>query len=266
MMNVYLCGLVFIFGLIIGSFLNVCIFRIPREESIVFPPSHCTSCGKGLGFFDLIPVLSYFFIKGKCRNCGEKISLRYPVIELVTGVVFASLFLKYQLSVEFIAAAYLMAVLIIVFFIDLDHRIIPHGLTISGLVGGLVLLIYSFIHQGGLFQNSRWLDHLLGLLPGSGILFLVAILGLVIYKSDEAMGMGDVYIFAPIGLFLGWRLCVLNLLLSVFLAGFISTILIVLKIKKRKDTIPFGPFIVIGTYIALMWGNGLLEWYFKSFI
>jgi leader peptidase (prepilin peptidase) / N-methyltransferase len=262
-LNLYYGTLVFLFGLLMGSFFNVCIYRIPKEESVVSPPSHCPKCGNQLKYYDLIPVLSFLMLKGKCRYCGEKVSIRYALVELLTGLTFLALFLKYSFTVEFLAAIFLMSVLIIVFFIDLDNKIIPHGLTLIGVAGGLILTVFNFFNPVILFGNTNWWSHLLGVLPGSGILFLVALLGLIIYKSDEGMGMGDVYIFAPIGLFLGFKLCILNLMLSIFIAGFISVILLIIRKKNRKDTIPFGPFIVTGTFIVLIWGNSFLNWYFN---
>lgn len=260
-LNLYLGILIFIFGLIMGSFFNVCIYRIPREESVIKPRPQCISCGKHLRVIDLLLVLSFIFLKGRCRYCREKISLRNIVVELLTGLVYVSLFLRFSLSVDFISAIFLMSVLIVVFFIDLYNKIIPHGLTLIGMAGGLILTLFNFFNPSEVFENTKWWYHLVGILPGSGILFLVALIGIVIYKSDEGMGMGDVYIFAPIGLFLGWKLCMLNLVLSIFIAGFISVILLIFRRKNRKDTIPFGPFIVIGTFIVLMWGNAFLEWY-----
>ncbi|MCX8131650.1 MAG: prepilin peptidase [Clostridia bacterium] len=255
---------VFLMGTIFGSFLNVCIYRMPREESIIMPPSHCTGCGSRLKAPDLVPVFSFVFLKGKCRHCGVRISPRYPLIELLTATVFMILFYKYFISVEFIAAAYLMAILIAVFFIDLDHKIIPDQLVVAGLAGALPLTVYNFFKPVQIFGETYWLNRLLGLLPGTGTLFLIAVIGLIIYKTDDAMGMGDVKLFAPIGIFLGWKLCLLTLMLSVVLAGVTSIILILTKIKSRKDTIPFGPFIVIGTFIAIVWGTDIINWYMNS--
>ncbi len=256
--------LVFLVGMITGSFLNVCIYRIPREESIVFPPSHCTSCGKVLKPIELVPILSFIFLRGKCRYCGAKISIRYPLIEILTAVIFALLFNTFGFSPDLFASAFLMSILIAVFFIDIDHRIIPNGLVLTGLIGGIIIMFYNAFTNQAIFNESSWLAHLLGILPGSGILFFVALIGLIIYKSDEAMGMGDVKIFAPIGIFLGWKLCFLALLISIVFAGVFSLLLILTGVKKRKDTIPFGPFIVAGTFVTMMWGTEILNWYIHS--
>jgi leader peptidase (prepilin peptidase) / N-methyltransferase len=265
-LDLYYGILVFIFGLVMGSFFNVCICRIPKEESVISPPSHCTACGNQLKFYDMLPVLSFLILKGRCRYCSIKVSTRYALVELLTAAVYTALFQRYSLSIEFLAAAFLMSILIIVFFIDLDYKIIPHGLTLIGLGGGVILVVFKFFNPMPIFGNENWWSHLLGILPGSGILLLVAVLALIIYKSDEGMGMGDVYIFAPIGLFLGWKLCLLNLLISILIAGFCSIVLLIIRKKNRKDAIAFGPFIVTGTFIVLMWGNSFLNWYFNLYL
>lgn len=254
---------IFFLGLIIGSFVNVLIYRIPEGKSIVSPPSSCTTCGNRLTTIDLVPVFSYVFLKGKCRHCGDKISPRYPLIELLTAVVFTILFIKYGFTVPFFAFAYLMMILIAVFFIDIDHRIIPNGLVLAGLAGGLVFFIYNCISpMPEIFGDSKWWTPLVGLFPGSGFLLLVAILGALIYRTEDAMGMGDVKLMAPIGLFLGWKLCITALAASILLGGVLSMVLILLRIKKRKDTVAFGPFIVIGAFATIMWGWELVHWFY----
>lgn len=257
---------VFLLGLLFGSFLNVCIYRIPRGESVVHPPSHCTGCGNRLKLRDLVPILSYIFLKGKCRYCGSGISPRYPVIELATGLMYLLLFDRFGFTVDFIAYTYLMSILVAVFMIDFDHKIIPNGLVIAGLVGTIPIMAYHAIYPMEIYRDETWWSPLLGVLPGTGFLLLIALVGLLIYKTDDAMGMGDVKLFAPIGIFLGWRLCFLALLLSVLLAGLTSLLLIITGKKKRKDTIPFGPFIVSATFIVIMWGWRILDWYFGGMV
>jgi len=252
---------VILLGLIIGSFVNVLIYRIPRKKSIVIQPSSCTSCGHRLTAVDLVPVFSYIFLRGRCRHCGERISPRYPLIELLTAAVFIMLFVKYGFTVPFFAFAYLMMILIAVFFIDIEYKIIPNGLVLAAMAGGLLLFIYNMIHPvPEVFGDDKWWTPVAGMLPGSGFLLLVAVLGSLIYGT-EAMGMGDVKLMAPIGLFLGWKLCITALVSSVMLGGIISLVLMLLGIKKRKDTVAFGPFIVIGTFAAIMWGWELVEWF-----
>jgi len=250
-----------VYGLAVGSFLNVCICRIPKGKSVVSPPSQCMECGTRLKTADLIPVFSYIFRKGRCKYCGSRISPRYPLVELITAAVFILLFARFDLSLELLAAVYLMSILIAVFFIDIDHREIPNELVLTGLAGGVLLLVYNLFQPVSLYGGRDWWIPLVGMFTGSGILFAVFLLGVVIYKSDDAMGMGDVKIFAPIGLFLGWKLTLVALFVAVFTAGFASLLLIIFRIKDRKGTIPFGPFIVAGVFIALMWGWELIGWY-----
>ncbi|SDH92061.1 leader peptidase (prepilin peptidase) / N-methyltransferase [Desulfosporosinus hippei DSM 8344] len=259
-------GIIFIFGFIMGSFLNVCIYRIPRGESIVSPAAHCPNCGTRLKPFDLLPLLSYLIHHGKCRYCDRKISPRYHFVELLTGIVCVTLFIKYGLTVDFLAFLFLTFILIAVFFIDLDHQIIPNQLVITGLIGGAVLFVYNLFLPFQIYSDDRWWNPLLGLVSGSGFLFGVSLIGLVIYKGDEVMGMGDVKLFAPIGLFLGWRMTLLALFLSVVLGGMLSLLLILFGKATRRSRIPFGPFIVIGTFTTIMWGWQLLHWYVNNYL
>lgn len=254
--------IIFVFGLFIGSFINVLIYRIPQGKSIVSPPSACRSCGSRLSLQDLIPVLSYLILRGKCRHCTERISMRYPLVELITAAVFITLYYKFGLSAPFFAFAYLLTILIAIFFIDIDHRIIPNGLVLAGLAGGLAVFVYNCIRpMPEVFADKKWWTPLAGLLPGTVFLLVVAIAGSLLYKTDDAMGMGDVKLMAPVGLFLGWKLCLIALFISVILGGVLSLLLMVTGIKKRKDTVAFGPFIVAGTFITIMWGWDLLYWY-----
>jgi leader peptidase (prepilin peptidase)/N-methyltransferase len=255
---------VFILGLIVGSFVNVLIYRIPARKSIVAPRSACVSCGKRLTVPDLVPVFSYIFLRGRCRHCGARISPRYPLVELLTAAVFAVLAIRFGFSVPFFAYAYLMTILIAVFFIDIDHRIIPNGLVLVALAGGLVYFAWNCISPAPqVFGDDKWWTPLAGLLPGSGFLLFVAIVGSIIYRTEDAMGMGDVKLMAPIGLFLGWKLCITALAVSVLLGGLISMVLMLLGIKKRKDTVAFGPFIVAGAFVTMIWGWELMQWFFN---
>lgn len=253
--------IVAVLGLIIGSFLNVCIYRIPEEKSIIKPPSHCTGCGTRLGFMDLIPVLSYLLIKGRCRYCRIKIPARYPAVELLTAAAFVMLFARYGFSADFAAFVYLVSILIIVFFIDLKHRIIPDELVIAGTAGALIATVYNIFHPLHIYGDTNWWNPIVGMLTGSGFLFLVAVIGLLIYKTDDAMGMGDVKIFIPIGIFLGWRMTALTLVISLLLGGLAGVVFIITGLKKRRDTIPFGPFIVAGAFITMLWGWDILNIY-----
>lgn len=254
-----------ILGLLIGSFLNVCIYRIPKKESVVVTPSHCMSCGNRLTPLDLVPVFSYLFLRGKCRKCKVKISPRYAIVEFITGCVFLALFHKFKLSVDFFAAALLMSVLIAIFFIDIDHRIIPDGLVIFALISGVPLVIYNLFKEVWIYGDRNWWTPLVGIISASGVFLLIALIGIAIYKSDDAMGMGDVKLFAPIGMFLGFKMALLALLISVVIGGLFSLLFMMLKVKGRKSTLPYGPFIVIGTFITYLYGwdifNNIMSYY-----
>jgi len=258
------CVLVFILGLAAGSFLNVCIRCIPEGKPIAVLPFRCIYCGAGLKPTELIPVLSYVLLRGRRKCCGAKISPRYPLVEALTAVIFVMLFSRYALSMDFIASAYLMSVLIAVFFIDLERRIIPDGLVIAGMAGGLALVAYNFVRPVGIYGDRSWWNPLAGAAVGSGFLFLIALAGIIIYKTDEAMGMGDVKIFVPIGIFLGWRMCIMALLLSMLAGGLAGLFLIATGLRDRKSTIPFGPFIALGTFATFMWGWDILNWYLPT--
>ncbi len=254
-----------VFGLVIGSFLNVVIYRLEKGESIVTPSSHCTACGTGLKPLDLIPVFSYTFLKGKCRYCSEKVSIRYPLVEFLTSVVFLILFLRYGLTMDFLFSIYIMSILIAVFFIDLDIKIIPDQLVLAGLMGGVVPFVYNLFSPVVIYGDGRWFNPIIGMFSSSGILFLVALISFAIYKSDEAMGMGDVKIFAPIGLFLGWRMASVALVVAIILGGIAGLILLITGKKKRKEGIPFGPFIVTAVFITLLYGWHILNWYISLY-
>lgn len=251
-----------LFGLAVGSFLNVCIYRMPLDESVVSPPSHCTRCGTRLRAADLIPVFSYVFLGGRCRYCKEKISPRYSLTEIATAIIFVVLYLRFGLTAELGISVFLFSILIPVFFIDLEHGIIPDRLVLTGLGGGALLIVYNVFQPVSIYAGDRsWWNPIAGMFAGSGFLIGVALLGMLVYRTTEAMGMGDVKILAPIGIFLGWKLTLVALLLSILFCGVVGMGLVAAKRKKRMDTIPFGPFIVIGTFLSIMWGWDMINWY-----
>ncbi|EEG78348.1 prepilin peptidase [Dethiobacter alkaliphilus] len=239
---------VFVFGLFIGSFLNVCIWRIPREESVVFPPSHCTGCGRRLGALELIPVLSFLWQRGRCAGCGAEVSWRYPAVELASAVMFVLLFLRFGWP-EFVIHAVFFAILLVIFFIDIDHQIIPNRLV-------LLLLGYSLLIQV-VWPQVAWSDALLGGLLGGGLFLFLAVV------SGGGMGGGDIKLVAVLGLWYGWAQLLLLMFLAFLGGGLIGGILLILGIKKRKDGIPFGPFLVLAAFVVTMWGRQLLEWYLR---
>jgi leader peptidase (prepilin peptidase)/N-methyltransferase len=244
--------LIFVLGLIVGSFSNVCIYRIPRNESVIYPASHCPKCRTKIKPVDNIPLLSYILLKGRCRNCGSKISIQYPVVEFLTGLIYLIIYLSYGLSIQSLVYLILASALIIIAFIDLKEQIVPDVISLPGIVVGLIL---SFIVPYISFINS-----VLGALVGGGIILIIAWIGSIIFKK-EAMGGGDVKLAAMIGAFLGWRYTIISLFWGFFLGALIGIILIMTKIKKREDTIPFGPFIALGSIITLLWGEKIIAWY-----
>lgn len=242
-----------ILGLVIGSFLNVCIYRIPREESIAYPPSHCTNCGYRLKWYDLIPLFSYLFLGGKCRKCGDKISFIYPFIELATGLLFGILYLKFGLTFEFFKYATLFAVMIVIGMIDYFTTDVYFKTIVFGTIMGVIFVLIE-----KLYNNNPILTYIFGALLGAGIIW-------VIFIITKAMGEGDIEICFVAGLFLGFKLTSIMILLSFIIGGFIGVILIALKIKDRKDYIPFGPFIGLATIITVLYGDIILKWYSSLF-
>jgi len=244
--------LIFILGLIVGSFCNVCIYRIPKNESIIYPASHCPKCRTTIKPVDNIPLLSYILLKGRCRNCGSKISIQYPVVELLTGMIYLIIYLIYGLSIQSLVYIILSSALIIIAFIDLNEQIVPDVISLPGIGVGLIL---SFFVPYLSFINSA-----LGVVVGGGIILIIALVGSMIFKK-EAMGGGDVKLAAMIGAFLGWRYTIISLFLGFFLGALAGIFLILSKIKSKEDMVPFGPFIALGSLITLLWGEKIIAWY-----
>lgn len=243
---------IFLTGLLIGSFINVVIYRLPRGESVIHPPSHCPCCGKRLTWWQLAPVISYIFLVGRCFNCGKAISLRYPLIELIFGSVYLYLFQIFGLREELIASAFFFSFLFAGSIIDLEHRIIPDKLNLVGAIGGLFFILLS---EPGIFTG------LLGLMIGGGLMLALAFL------SRGGMGGGDIKLTAVMGLFLGWQ----GVLLAVFIASVLGSIIGILcnlnKGKKiGKAAIPFGPFLSLGGMAVFMYGNQIINLYLDTFV
>lgn len=258
-MNLIISLFVFITGLIFGSFFNVCIFRIQKGESISYPPSHCTSCNNRLKWYDLIPVLSYIFLKGKCRYCKEKISLRYPAVELITGILFYLVYFKYGLTVLTIKFIVFISILIIIGMIDFDTTDVYVSTTLTGAVFGIVFILVDVY-----FKNSIT-TYVLGGILGGGVITLI-IIGSKIIIGTEGMGWGDAEICLVVGLFLGLKLTIVMLMISFVLGGIIGVVLIAMKIKTREDYIPFGPFIVLAAIITTFFGQDIISYYLNMII
>lgn len=255
-----------LFGMCIGSFLNVCIVRLPQEESIAYPASHCTKCKHKLKFTDLIPVLSFICLRGRCRYCGEKISKRYALVEFLTGVLAVVTFLKYGMNVEFFAVFSLIAILIVVSFIDFEYQIIPDELVVAGLVVGVILIIYNCVFSVSLYRESPWYSPLIGGILVSGILYIVSKIASKIYKTEDTIGLGDVKLYVPIGLILGYKLVLVAFLLTILIGGIYGIMVILIDKRNSKKLIPFAPFISIGSIIAVFYGYDIIAWYISKFI
>jgi len=244
--------LFFIYGIVFGSFFNVVGLRVPKKDSIVSPPSHCTTCQRKLVVLDLIPVFSYIFLKGKCRGCDAKISPIYPFMEFMTGVLFALSYFLLGFSLELVVALLFMSLLIIITVSDIAYMLIPDKVLLPFAIVLLIMRLFSPL--------TPWWDSLLGALVGFGVLLLIA------YVSKGGMGGGDIKLFFVLGIVLG----TVQTLLTLFLAAFIGSIVGVIILKKsgkgRKTPIPFGPSISIAAVIAYFWGANLIEWYGSLFI
>lgn len=184
-----------------------------------------------------------------------------PIVEIITAAAFVVLYLKYSLTVEFVAMALLSCILICIAFIDAEHRIIPNGFIITGLISGAALFVYNLFSPVDMFGDRVWFNPILGFTVGTGFLLMVSLVGMLVYKSEDAMGMGDIKLYAVIGLFLGWRMTIVSVMLSVFSAAIGCVFMIILKKKNRKSTIAFGPYIAVGTFITIICGWNLLEQY-----
>ncbi len=239
-------------GLIIGSFLNVCIYRLPRRLSPVRPRSSCTSCGHVLSWYENVPILSYVALRGRCRGCGASISVMYPIIEAITGVMFLSGYLLYGPSLLLVVRLVFGCVMIVLFVIDLQHRILPNVITLPGIVAGFLC---SFAVGPG------WQSSLIGMVVGGGSLWSIAEIYYRV-RREEGLGMGDVKMLAMIGAFLGWKLVLLTLVLASFSGTIVGIALLVLKRESMKYALPFGTFLALGAIVATVAGDPIIHWYF----
>ena len=245
-------GICFLFGSLVGSFLNVCIWRLPRGQSIVRPGSRCPHCQARIAPRDNIPVVSYLLLRGRCRSCAEPISARYPLVEALTGAAAMVLFIVFGPTVEAAVLFVLICFLIVATFTDLDRMIIPNWITLPGIILGLS--INTLISPGEIWK------YLLGAVVGTLSLLLIAIVGEWIFKK-ESMGGGDLKLAALVGAFLGWQSVLLSLFAAILAGALTGTALIILRRKERQHYIPFGPFIAIGTMVAIFWGRDIIAAY-----
>lgn len=251
-----LISLVVILGLTIGSFLNVVICRVPRGESIVHPGSHCPGCGHVLAAWENVPVLSWVLLRGHCRGCGNAISPRYPIVEILCGLLAWALYLRFGPTLEFVGFALFSYLLVALTYIDLDHQLLPDRLTLPGLGIGLIAAPLIHAHE----PLEAFGDALLGALVGGGILYLVA-WSYEKAAGREGMGGGDIKFLAMIGAFLGWQGVLLTLFLGSIVGSVIGVAVMVARREDSKLALPFGPFLAIGALITLFQGDAIVAWY-----
>ena len=242
-----------IVGAIIGSFLNVCIWRIPREESIVFPASHCPVCSHPIRFFDNIPIISWLILRGRCRDCGASISPRYPLVEALTAVLAVLLYWKYGFSLQFLCAFLFTAALIVITFIDIDYQIIPDVISLPGIP--LCFLAAVFV------MGVSFLESLIGILVGGGILYVIAV-GYEWITKREGMGGGDIKLLAMLGAFFGWKSLLFIVLCSSLTGAVVGMTAMVIQGQDMKYAVPFGPFLALGAVTYFFLGDAFLRYLF----
>jgi leader peptidase (prepilin peptidase)/N-methyltransferase len=265
-------AVVFVYGAVVGSFLNVCIWRLPRDESVVHPPSHCPHCAKALAPADLVPLASQLLLRGRCRYCGIGISWRYFGVELLTGLCFLALFFRFGLSFEMIANALFVATLVVVFFVDLDHYVIPDVTVYIGVALGVLKdIVLIAEHQRLLWRpilgTSIWVPiplSVVGIFLGAGALWLIATVATAIFRK-EAMGMGDVFLLAAMGANLTPGQLAVAFFVAVAVGSIFGVTLMILKLRGRRDEVPFGPMLVAGTFVALVFGDAIIRRYLETF-
>jgi leader peptidase (prepilin peptidase)/N-methyltransferase len=240
----------FVFGAVVGSFLNVCIYRIPAGSSVATPSSHCPRCKSPIRFYDNIPIFSYLVLGGRCRACNEKIPFIYPAVEALTALISLSLFLKYGPSLQYLITFLFTSALIVITFIDLEHQIIPDVISLPG--------IPLFAIAAVLVMDITVVESLIGVLIGGGVLFAIAF-GYELITKREGMGGGDIKLLAMIGGFFGWKSLIFILLVSSFVGAIIGISVILFKGQDMKYALPFGPFLSIAAVAYIFWGTHFLN-------
>ena len=271
-------ALALVFGLVAGSFLNVCILRLPQGISISTPRSRCPQCKTGIPWYDNIPILSYIMLRARCRHCKKKISIRYPLIEAVSGLVSVLLYVRFDFGVQWFIYFGFSAALIVLAFIDLDHRILPDPITLNGIWIGVLVSVYlaqpsPFIARvfrliGGITPNPRvsaLVASLLGIIVGGGLLWGVAEVYLRL-RGIEGMGFGDVKMMAMVGAFLGAPLALLTIMLGSLLGSIIGLVFMQLSGKSREYELPFGTFLGLAGIVAVLYGEDLVRLYVERLL
>lgn len=244
-LEIFLYIVVFIYGLLIGSFLNVLIYRIPKKENIAVVRSHCMKCNYQLKWYDLVPLFSWLFLRGKCRKCGEKISIQYPIIEATNGILYLLVFYKFGLSIESLLYCLLFSALLALSVIDFRTYEIPVGFNYFILILGLVRLVTDYVN---------WSNYVIGFLAVSTFLFII-----IIVSKGRAMGGGDMKLMATCGLLIGWKLIVLAFLLGCILGSIIHVIR--MRVSGEDHVLAMGPYLSMGVALAVLFGNQWINWY-----
>jgi len=245
-----------LFGLLIGSFLNVVIYRLPRGQSLVTPPSTCPGCGSRIRPIDNIPVLSWILLGGKCHRCGAPISIQYPIVELATGLLFLLVAWLTPAGPLLVARLLFVVILVVLFGIDLHHQILPNVITLPGIAIGF---LFSLVTPPG------WMNSLIGIALGGGILYAIAAAYYAV-RREEGLGMGDVKMLAMIGAFLGWKAVLVTLILSSFAGALVGIGIIALSRGSMRLALPFGTFLAVGAVAAMIVGEPLVAWYSGFFV
>jgi len=250
-LDIWIAIFIFALGSVVGSFLNACIYRLPRGLSIVYPPSFCPSCGHVLRWYDLIPILSYLLLGGKCRYCGSRIHLRYLAVELLTGFLFLLSYHTFSLTINFIFSCVFFSILEFIAFVDFETMEVMDLAIYLGAVLGILFNLKNFGFQGALFSIK-------GAIYGAGII------SLIFYVSNGGMGEGDIGIAALLGFWLGWKSVILSIAIAFLAGGLVAGVLLLLKLKRFGEKVPFGPFLALGGGIAFLKGSFLIELYWRS--
>jgi leader peptidase (prepilin peptidase)/N-methyltransferase len=248
--------LVAILGLVVGSFLNVVIYRLPRGQSLVWPGSACPKCGTPIRWYDNVPVLGWLMLRGRCRSCRAPISIQYPIVEVITFVAFLAAWWQTGEDLLLIPRLVFVSALIVLFAIDFEHQLLPNAITLPGIVAGVLF---------ALFLPPGIRDSLIGMAVGGGVLWAIGEAWSRL-RGMEAMGFGDVKMLAMVGAFLGWKMVVVTFVMSSLIGGLAATALLVTRRTTWTSAIPYGTFLALAAFVAALWGEPLMNWYLSFYV